>query len=79
MYSHETTQYKAIVDAYNEFSDKLFSIVEASKSMEDVERVADTIEDVVDIKDLIQVIKTTEYAIVRKPYEMRTKMIPVVH
>ena len=47
--------------------------------MEDVKRVADTIEDVVDIKDLIQVIKTTEYEIVRKPYEKKIRMIPVVH
>ena len=79
MFSKQTPQHKAIVSAFDEFADKLFSIVEDCRNMEDVKRVADTIEDVVDIKDLIQVIKTTEYEIVRKPYERKTRMIPVVH
>ena len=79
MYSHETTQYKAIVEAFNEFSGKLFSIVEDSQSMDDVFQAAETIEHLVDMECLIEEITTTEYEIVRKPYETKSKMVPVLH
>ena len=79
MYSHETTQYKAIVDAYNEFSEKLFRIVEASESMDEVFQTAETIEHIVEMELLIKQIKETEYEIVWKPYETKSKMVPVLH
>ena len=79
MYSHEKDQYKDIVIAYNEFCDKLFRVVEKSRNMDDVMQTAETIEHVVDMDSLIEQIKETEYELVRKPYETKSKMVPVLH